>query len=57
VQNSLKSGDSSLSTTVIDVYCAEAISSVAVNEVYVTAYTTWELFDQENPTWTFELAT
>jgi hypothetical protein len=30
---------------------------VAVNEVYVTAFAILELFDQENPTWTFELAT
>jgi hypothetical protein len=56
-QNSLKSVDSGLSTTGIDGCYAEAISSVAVDEVNVAAFAILELFDQENPTWTFKLAT
>jgi hypothetical protein len=56
-QNSVKSVDSGLSNTGIDYYRAEAIRSVAANEVEVTEFTTRELFDQECPTWTFKLPT
>jgi hypothetical protein len=52
----LKAFDPGLSTTVIAGYYAGVISSVATNEVYVTEFAIWELFDRERPTWTFKLA-